>query len=88
MDLKGVLRVQDTRRNELEAEEVAEEGRCSVLVVVVAVEVLDQAVIHIDMERNYMTGKNYSEKMIVEVGVLGHLNKVMDVAVAVAVVVE
>ena len=84
MDLKGVLRVQDTTKNELEAEEAAEEGMCSVLVVVVAVEALDQAVIHIDMEKNCMTGKNYSEKVIVELGVVvEHLDKVMYVAVAV-----
>lgn len=75
MDPKEVLRVQDTRRNELVAEEVAEVGRCSVLVVVVAVE-------DIDMEKNCMTGKNYSE-VIVEVGVVERLNKVMDVVVAV-----
>ena len=52
MDPKWVLRVlgvQDTTRNELVAEEVAEEGRSSELVVVVAAAVaLDQAVIHID----------------------------------------
>ena len=76
MDPKGVLRVQDTRRNELVAEEVAEEGRRSVLMVV-AVEGLNQAVIHIDIE-NYMTGKDYSEKAIVELGVVEHLDKVMD----------
>ena len=81
MDPKEVLRVQDMRRNELVAE-VAEEGKkCSVLVVV-AVEALDQAVIHIDME-NCMTGKNY--RVFVGLGVAEHLNKVMDV---VAVVVE
>jgi len=68
MDPKGVLRVQDTRRNGLAAEEVAEEGRCSVMVVAVdAVKALDQVAIHIDMERNCMTGKNYIEKVIVEV---------------------
>ena len=60
-----VLGVQDTTRNELVAEEVAEEGRSSELVVVAAAVVLDQAVIHIDMEKNCMTGKNYSEKVIV-----------------------
>ena len=82
MDLKGVLRVQDTTKNELVAEEAAEEGMCSVLVVVVvAVEALDQAVIHIDMEKNCTIGKNYSEKAIVGLGV----DKVMDVVVAVAV---
>ena len=85
MDPKGVLRVQDTR-NGLAAEEVAEEGRCSVMLVVVdAVEALDQVAIHIDMERNCMAGKNYSEKVIVEVGVLEHLDKVMDFVVAVVV---
>jgi hypothetical protein len=61
------------------AEEAAEEGMCSLLVVVVAV---DQAVIHIDMEKNCMTGKNYSARVTVELGV----DKVMDVVVAVAVV--
>lgn len=61
MDPKGVLRVRDTRRNELAAEEVAEEGRCSAMGVVVdAVEALDQVAIHIDMERNCMAGKNNS----------------------------
>lgn len=74
MDPKGVLRVQDTTRNELVAEEVAEEGRCSVLVVAVAM----GAVIHIDME-NCMTGMNYSETVIAELGVVEHLDKVMDV---------
>ena len=76
---------QDTRRNELVAEEVAEEGRGSELVVVAAAAVaLDQAVIHIDMEKNCMTGKNYSEKVIVELGVVvERLDKVMYVAVAV-----
>ena len=59
MDPKGVLRVQDTR-NVLAAEEVAEEGRCSVMVVVDAVEALDQVAIHIDMERNCIAGKNNS----------------------------
>ena len=61
MDPKGVLRVRDTRRNELAAVEVAEEGRCSAMAVVVdAVEALDQVAIHIDMERNCMAGKNNS----------------------------
>jgi len=84
MDPKGVLRVQDTRRNELVAEEVAEEERCSVLVVV-AVEAVDQAVIHTDME-NRMTGKHYSEMVIVELGVVvEHLDKVMDVVAVVEV---
>jgi hypothetical protein len=35
-----------------------------------------------------MTGKNYSEKAIVELGVLEYLDKVMDVAVDVDVDVE
>ena len=76
MDPKGVLRVQDTTRNELVAEEVEEEGSCSVLVAVV---VAMGAVAHIDME-NCMTGRNYSEKMIAELGVVEeHLDKLMDV---------
>lgn len=78
MDPKGVQRVQDTRRNELVVEEVAKEGRYSVLVVVVAMEAVDQAVIHIDME-NCMAGKSCSEKVIVELGVVEHLDKVMNV---------
>jgi hypothetical protein len=81
MDPKGVLRVRNTRRNELVAEEVAEEGRCSVLVVD-AVEAVDQAVTHTDKE-NCMTGKNYSEKVIVELGVVEHFDKVMDVVAVV-----
>ena len=53
------------RKNELVVEEVVEEGRSSELVVVVAAAVaLDQEVIHIDMEKNCMTGKNYSEKVV------------------------
>ena len=79
MDPKGFLGVEDTRRNELVAQEVAEEGRCSALVVV-AMEAVDQEEIHVDIE-NRMTGKNYSEKVIVELGVVEHLNKVMDVVV-------
>lgn len=75
MDPKGVLRVQDTRRNELAAEEVAVEGGCPGLIVV-AVEAVDQAVIHIDVE-DHMTGKNYTEKVVVETAV-EHLGKVMD----------
>jgi len=78
MDPKGVLRVRDTRRNELAAEEVAEEGRCSVLVVVA----MEQAVIHID-EEDCTTGKNYGEKAIAELGVVEHFDKVMDVVVVV-----
>ena len=79
MDLKGVLKVQDMKRNEWVVEEVAEEGSYSVLVVVA----VDQEVIHIDME-NCMTDRNYSEKVIVGLGAMEHLDKVMDV-VAVAV---
>jgi len=81
MDPKGVQRVQGTWRNELVAEEVAMERRCPVSDVVVGVEVAaDQAVIHIDME-NHMTGKNCSEKVIVELAVVvvEHFDKVMDV---------
>jgi len=63
--------------------EVAEEGRCSLLVVV-AVEAVDRAVIHIDME-NRMTGKNYSEKVIAELVVVEHFDKVMDVVAVVEV---
>jgi len=68
MDPRWVLRVQDTRKNELAAEKVEGEGSCSVLAVVAVVEVeaLDWAVIHIDTEKNCMTGRNYSEKGIVE----------------------
>jgi len=77
MDPKAVLTVQDTRMNVLVAEGVAEEARYSALVVV-AVQAVDQAVIHIDME-NCMTRKNYTEKVIVEVGVVDHLDKMVDV---------
>jgi len=73
MDRKGALRVCGTWRNELVAEEEAVEESCSVSIVVAA-----EAVIHIDME-NHMTGKNYTEKMIVESAVVEHLDKVMDV---------
>ena len=82
MDPKGVLKVQGMKRNELVAEEEAEEGSCSVLAVVA----VDQAVIHIDTE-NCMIDKNYSEKLIVELGVMEHLDKVMDVVAVVAVAV-
>ena len=81
MDPEGVLRGRDTRRNELAAEEVAEEGRSSVLVVVAMV-VVDQAVIHIDKE-DCMTGKNCTEKAIAELGVVEHFDKVMDVVAVV-----
>ena len=85
--MRRVQRVEDMRRNVLVAGEVAEEENCFVLVVVVvvgAVEALDQVVIRIDMEKNCMIGKNYREKVIVE---LGLVNKVMEVVVVAAVVV-
>ena len=76
-----MLRVQGTWRNELVAEEgvVVERSSASIAV---AVEAVDQAMIHIDME-NHVTGK----EVIVEPAVVEHSDKAMDVA-AVAVVVD
>lgn len=82
MGPRGVLRVQGTWRNESVAERVVV-GRPVVVVAVVAVVkvAVDQAVIHIDMV-NYMTDMNCTAKMIVELAVGEHLNKVMAVAAA------
>ena len=83
MGPRGVLRVQGTWRNESVAERVVVGRPVVVVVVVVAVVkvAVDQAVIHIDMV-NYMTDMNCTAKMIVELAVVEHLNKVMAVAVA------